>query len=77
VRHSSKGLSPRACHAANRLANAIRVLVPSVLREPPLIVLMTTSGRLLRFVDHVYDDVHTYRGKGIIDAVDPYRGLPK
>ncbi len=47
-RHSSKGLRPRACQVSNRLASTMRVLVPSGLREPPLILRITTSGRILR-----------------------------
>src|SRR5690242_15028355 len=48
LKHSSKGLSLRACQVSNRLASAILVLLPSSLREPPLILRITTSGRIER-----------------------------
>jgi hypothetical protein len=40
------GLSPRPCQVSNKLASAIRVLVPSGLREPPLILRILTRGRM-------------------------------
>src|SRR6185436_20757032 len=48
LKHSSKGFSLRACQVSNRLARPRRVFVPSSLREPPLILRTTTSGRIER-----------------------------
>lgn len=43
-----QGFNLRACQVSNRLASAMRVLVLSGLRDRPLILRMTTSGRKLR-----------------------------
>ena len=45
LRHSSKGFRPRARQVPNRLANAMRVLLLSALRVPPLTFHATTSSR--------------------------------
>jgi len=48
VKHSAKGLRLRAAQVWNTLASVKRVVVPSLLRLPPLILRMITNGRLLR-----------------------------